>query len=57
MVLTKEAEEAKPKRPQTIYMYWRVKKLAEIKDEEGKNDVLKKQWKEITEEEKSKIKK
>jgi hypothetical protein len=33
MVLSKEAEEAKPKKPQSIYFHWRLKKLEELKDE------------------------
>jgi hypothetical protein len=42
MVITKEAEEAMPKRPQTSYFYWRLKRLVELKDEDNKNDILKK---------------
>jgi hypothetical protein len=32
MVLSREALEAKPKRPKNIYMLWRLKKLPELKD-------------------------
>ena len=57
MVLTKEAQEARPKKPMNVYMRFRNDKLHEYKDKEDRNDIVAKLWKEITEDDKEKLKK
>lgn len=56
MVLSKEAEQARPKKPLSSYFYWRMKRLAELKDEEHKMATVNAQWKKLSEEEKTKLK-
>lgn len=36
MALSKEAQEARPKKPQGVYFHWRLKRLAELKEDENK---------------------
>ena len=44
MVLSKEAEQNRPRRPLNAYFTYRINKLKELADDSDRNDKIKKMW-------------
>ena len=49
MALSKETMEAKPKKPQNVYMKFRMDLLKKLGDKQGKNEIVKAEWNALTE--------